>query len=69
MSHHHHHGRHKVKAHKWQNGVLNVAEYIFESFEDAVAWCMGADSDSYKIYDENSELVYSGDITDVETYA
>jgi len=64
-----HHGRHKVKAHKWKDGILNVQEYLFDTFENAVLWASGAGADSYKIYDDGEQLVYSGDLTDIETYA
>ena len=66
---HKHQGRHKVKAHKWNSGILDIVEHIFETFEEAIEWCENAIADSFKIYDSNGQLIYSGDLSDIETSA
>jgi hypothetical protein len=62
--------RHKLRAHHWKGGVLNVVEHYFENLEHAIAFANSSDSHNIKIYDENSEIVHSAQKTPTpESYA
>jgi hypothetical protein len=61
--------RHKLRIHRWHNGVLNTTEHFFESLEDAVLLAQSTDGHSYKIYNENDELVQSGSPAITNAYA
>lgn len=61
-------GKHFVKLLKWIDGVLDVNDYEFDTWEIAIEFCNGQIYDTLKIYDENGNLVFEGTI-DVELYA
>jgi len=63
------HGWHKVKVHRWKDGLLNVEEIFFDTYEHAVEWCKTIVADSIKIFDSLDVLVYSGNCTDIDFYA
>jgi len=51
--------KHKVRLHKWEDGVLKSLTHFFESMEDAIAFAGTADAHGAKIYSNTGELVYS----------
>jgi hypothetical protein len=62
--------RHKLRAHHWKDGVLNIIDHYFENLEYAIAFSNSSDAHSIKVYDENNEIVYSAQKTATpESYA
>lgn len=60
---------HKVRTHKWYNGILQFKDHIFGSKEEAIEFAKTADADSAKIYDHKDEVVHELRPTPVNTYA
>jgi hypothetical protein len=60
---------HKVRTHKWINGILQFRDSIFGSKEEAVEFAKTADAHSAKIYDEKHQLVHELTPTPQDTYA
>ena len=65
MSKHHH----KVKTHRWIDGKLHTAEYLFESFEDALGFSRKNNNDVIKIYNPEGQIVHQVGATPTDTYA
>ena len=61
--------KHKLRIHRWHNGMLETSEHFFESLEDAVLLAQSTDGQIYKIYNENDELVQSGSPAITNAYA
>ena len=55
------HKHHRVKSHHWTNGVLQTAEKVFSTLEEALEYINVSAPHSAKIYDQNNELVHSHD--------
>jgi hypothetical protein len=51
--------RHKVKAHIWKKGKLQVSESVFDSLEQAMNFINYIYADDIKIYNDQDELVHS----------
>lgn len=49
---------HKVKLHKWINGILHTTEHIFGSRHDAVNFAKKSDCHTAKIIDPMGSLVH-----------
>jgi hypothetical protein len=49
--------KHRVRLHKWENGILNSVNHFFESLEDAIAFAGTADAHGVKIYNSDGELI------------
>ena len=64
----HRQGKHHVKLLKWIDGVLDINDYEFDTWEIAIEFCNGQIYDTLKIYDEDGNLVFEGTI-DSELYA
>ena len=50
---------HKVRLHRWENGILKAFNHFFEKFEDAKTFADSSDAHGVKIYDQNNEVVHS----------
>jgi len=61
--------QHKLKIHNWRNGILETVEHYFETLEEALLLAKSTDGHSYKIYNENNELIESGNLTITNAYA
>jgi hypothetical protein len=58
------HSKHRVRTHKWINGVLEVLDDWFETFEDAMDHATKSGAQSAKIYNPDGDLVHSGTIAE-----
>ena len=65
MSKHHH----KVKKHRWVNGILHATEHFFESLEEALGFAGSADGHSVKVYNADDQLVHQINNQLDDTYA
>jgi len=63
-----HYGKHHVKLLKWIDGVLDINDHDFDTYELAVEFCNNQEYDSLKIYDAEGNLIFEGKF-DVEFYA
>jgi len=61
--------RHKLKIHRWTNGVLETVEHFFESLEEALLLAKATDGHSFKIYNGVGEVVHAGNTPVGEAYA
>jgi len=61
--------RHKLRIHRWTNGVLETGEHFFESLEEALLLARATDGHSFKIYNADGEVVHSGNTPVGEAYA
>jgi hypothetical protein len=61
--------QHKVRTHKWYNGILQFRDFVFGSKEEAIEFATNADAHSAKIYDINDQVVHELTPTPVNTYA
>jgi len=50
-------GKHRVKQHHWERGILKTFEHFFNTLEEAVAYANSSDAHVIKIYDETGQLV------------
>lgn len=64
-----HHKSHRVRTHKWKDGVLHHQDGFFSDLESAMQYIESMDFDSYKVYDEDDLLVRSGGDQRCELYA
>jgi hypothetical protein len=60
---------HKVRTHKWFNGILTFADQVFDSLEEAMGFAKSADADTVKVYNENDQVVHQQDNSAGNTYA
>jgi len=53
--------KHKVRIHKWLNGMLQTAEHEFESFASALKYVedVSMPGVTTKVYDQDGDLVHS----------
>jgi len=49
--------KHRVKTHNWVNGVLQMRDFLFDSFDDASEFIKGKKHHSAKIYNEEGILI------------
>jgi hypothetical protein len=49
--------KHRVRLHKWENGVLKSITHFFDSIDEAVDFANTADAHGAKIYNDSGELV------------
>jgi hypothetical protein len=49
---------HKVRTHRWKNGVLQTLDHFFEDLEMAMSFVNQVDAHTVKVYDEENELVH-----------
>ena len=63
------HRKHYVKLLKWIDGILDINDHEFDTYEIAITYCKGVEFDSVKIYDEDGLLIYNGDFIDIDLYA
>jgi len=63
--------KHKVRTHRWEDGMLKTFEHEFESWEAALGFAEASDEPAVKIYHENGELLHtiSNSPLPVPTYA
>jgi hypothetical protein len=57
---------HKVRKHKWENGVLNTIEHIFYTLETALHFChhtTHTNVDVIKVISPEGEVVHSVALT------
>ena len=55
---------HRVRTHKWIDGVLSFKDILFDSFDDAVTFAKTKSGHHVKIYDNESQLVHEETITE-----
>jgi hypothetical protein len=63
---------HKVRTHKWLNGLLQFTDHFFDSPQEAISFANGADAHSAKVYDENDQIIHEANLSSVapsDTYA
>lgn len=63
---------HKVRSHKWINGILSFRDHLFESLEEALVFAGDQDdAHSVKVYDHQDQVVreLTNSPTDTNTYA
>lgn len=60
---------HKVRTHKWYNGILQFRDSIFGTKEEAVEYAKTADAHTAKVYDENDQIVHEIIPSPMDTYA
>jgi hypothetical protein len=60
---------HKVRTHKWLNGILEFRDHFFNSQLEAVQFANTADAHSAKVYDENDQVVHEATLVSAATYA
>jgi hypothetical protein len=61
---------HRLRIHKWENGVLNTIDHFFNQFEQALDFATNnVDSGHIKIYDQNNQVLHSTDVAPTSTYA
>jgi hypothetical protein len=51
--------KHRVRLHKWDNGILRSVNHFFDSYEEAIEFANNSDSQGVKIYNDDGELVQS----------
>lgn len=51
--------KHKVRLHRWENGILNAFNHFFDSFDEAKAFADSSDAHGVKIYNQNNEVVHA----------
>jgi sugar/nucleoside kinase (ribokinase family) len=61
--------QHKVRTHKWYNGILQFRDFVFGSREEAVIFAQSADADTAKIYDHTDQIVHEINPVQTATYA
>lgn len=63
--------KHLVRGHYWHNelGRMLVEDRIFESFDEAKEFVNASSYHSFKVFDENNELVHSGNPGERPSYA
>ena len=49
---------HRVRTHRWKNGVLQTLDHFFEELEQAMTFSGMVDVHTIKVYDESNELVH-----------
>jgi hypothetical protein len=49
---------HKVRTHRWKNGVLQTLDHFFEDLAMAMSFVGQVDAHTIKVYDESNELVH-----------
>jgi hypothetical protein len=62
---------HKVRTHKWFNGILTFSDSVFDSLDEAMGFAHEVEGDTVKIFDENDQIVHHIDKTqkEINTYA
>jgi|APCry1669192806_1035432.scaffolds.fasta_scaffold57239_2 hypothetical protein len=69
MTRHHKHA-HKVKRHRWNDGVLRIDEFYFEDFKSAHVFANKSREYVSKIYNVDGELVFQTNLDGTcESYA
>ena len=53
-------GYHRVRTNHWINGILRTIDHGFYSLEEAVKFAEKFACDSFKIFDSDECVVYSG---------
>lgn len=49
--------KHRVRLHKWENGILDTMTHFFDSLNEALDFANTADAHGVKVYNDNGELV------------
>jgi hypothetical protein len=60
---------HKVRTHKWVNGILQFTDQIFEKLEEAMGFAKSVDAHSVKVYDQDDRVVHEVAQGQTNTYA
>jgi hypothetical protein len=50
---------HRVRLHRWEDGVLKVLDHFFEEIEHAIEFVEQQDSAHIKVYDATGEVVHA----------
>jgi len=61
--------KHRIKIHRWANGILSTTETWYEHFADAFrnAHHYSRDGHHVKIYDSNDQLVHDSHPENIHT--
>jgi hypothetical protein len=54
-----HHRHHKVKSHRWEDGMLKTFEHEFDTWEEALEFANNSNEPTVKIYHSSGELLLS----------
>jgi len=49
--------KHKVKTHRWNNGILETMEHFFDSIEESMLFAGNTDAHAVKIFNPAGEVV------------
>ena len=60
---------HKVRVHRWRDGVLDFEDRFFQSVEDCLLYFKHSGGHSAKIFDENDQIVHETNSNNTDTYA
>ena len=61
--------KHRVRSHHWHQGILVARDIIFGDLDAAKRFVESLECDSFKIFDEIDEVVWSGSGPLSSTYA
>jgi hypothetical protein len=51
--------KHRVRTHKWNNGILETLDHFFDSIEEATLFSGNIDAHMIKVYDPAGNLIDS----------
>lgn len=51
--------KHRVRTHRWNNGILETFDHFFESIEEATLFSGNIDAHVIKVYDPDGNLIDS----------
>jgi len=51
--------KHRVRAHRWVDGILSTFEHLFDNAEDATSFASSMDAHVVKVYDPDGNVISS----------
>jgi len=48
---------HRVRVHKWENGVLRTLDHFFEQVEEALEFSTNFHEEHVKVYDPSGQVI------------
>lgn len=62
--------QHRVRTHHWYDGILEVKDFVFDAFEDALEFALSVlGAESVKIHDHEDRVVHEIGSTGTDSYA
>jgi len=49
-------GKHKVRTHRWNNGILETLDHWFDSLEESMLFAGNTAAHAVKVYDDTGQL-------------